>query len=255
MIYIIPQMQNLLFYFCLWGGKMFKRSLLLSFAFTFLISFPITFAAPWYQENFDEIENGDLIGKGGWTGFHGFLVVQEKVFHGDVGKSIKTVPDGEADLKLPSKHDGVQYISFYIRKKGLNPFVAFYAGDSPDGRWNPQGIAAQINFGNGGVVETSNGGTMKDIGVKYVNEKWHHVRIVIDFLNKSYKIFFDDKLVSEGLAFKGTPKWLNWIRIQAGETHPLAFFDDFEIGDFSLEKIVMPKNKVITTLSKVKLSR
>ena len=232
---------------------MLKRSLPLSLVFTFLISI-MTFAAPWYKENFDELENGDLIGKDGWTGFQGFLVVQDKVAHGDVGKSVKTVPDGEADLKLPFKHAGVQYVSFYVRKRGFNPFVAFYAGDSPDGRWNPQGIAVGINLGNGGVVEASDGVVMKNIGMKYVKNQWHHVRIVIDFDNKSYQLFFDDKLALEDLAFKGTPKGLNWIRIQASQTHPLAFFDDFEIGDFG-EEIVMPNNKFITTWSNVKLSR
>lgn len=228
--------------------------LLLSSAFTFLISLPTAFAAPWYQEDFDELPNGDLIGKGGWTGFQGFLVVQSKVAHGETGKSIKTVPDGEADLQLPKDHAGAQYISFYFRKRDFNPYVAFYAGDSPDGQWNQQGIAAHLNFGSGGLVEVSDGGAMKDIGINYVKEQWHHLRIVIDFDNEDYQIYFDGKLAAERLAFPGTPKELNWIRIIAGDTHPLAFFDDFKIGEVG-EEAVMPKNKLVTTWSGVKSDR
>jgi hypothetical protein len=216
--------------------------LISSFVLTFLIPLPLTFAAPWYQEDFDELPNGDLIGKGGWTGFHGFLVVQDKVAHGETGKSIKTVPDGEA-----------QYISFYVSKRGFNPYVAFYAGDSPDGKWNQQGIAAHLEFGNGGLIQVGDGGVMKDIGINYVKEQWHHVRIVIDFDNEDWQIYFDDKLAADRLAFESTPKELNWMRIIAGDTHPLAFFDDFKIGNVG-EEFVTPKNRLITTWSSVKLS-
>jgi len=226
----------------------------LAFVFILLVSASMTFATPWYKENFDGLPNGDLIGKGGWTGFHGFLVVQDKVAHGGSGKSIKTVPDGEADLKLPEERTGVQYISFYTSKKTFDPYVAFYAGDSPDGKWNQQGVAVHLNFTRGGVVEVNDGAAMKDIGIVYVKEQWHHFKLLIDFDNGDYQVFFDDNLIAEHLGFESTPKKLNWLRIIAGETHPLAYFDDFEIGDMS-EKNVMPKSKLITTWSRIKSVR
>jgi len=78
----------------------------------------VSIAQIWYEQNFDELEEGELVGQDEWATAHGQQqpgTVQKDVAFGDEGKSVLVEPNTYVIRQFKDAHADTQYVSFYSR--------------------------------------------------------------------------------------------------------------------------------------------
>ena len=98
---------------------------------------------------------------------------------------------------------------------------------------------------------------MQETPVSYTLKEWHHIRIVINFDDEIYNVYFNNELAAKDFTFRGAGQnpSLDWITF--GLNHPriiVVYVDDLEVGEGEGEEAgaVGPEGKLPITWSKVK---
>ena len=239
---------------------MLKRSLVFSCGLLFFFGVN-AFGDVWYSENFDNFKEGDIAGQDEWKTVMNQKTCQigSNVKRGETGKSILVTENTMVTRSFEGTHDGIQYVSLFTqREKGAGLMLFYIGGDAI--KW---GGAAVFNFQADATIHALDGTTGQQVAQGKFGE-WHHLRIVLDFKDRTYDFYVDDEQVADDFGFRGeggkggvNPE-LSWIFF--GWDHPdalTAYIDDIEMGAGEGETAGKPQavsasDKLATTWGKIK---
>ncbi len=204
----------------------------------------------FYQQNFDQLKNGDLADQDGWSrtwsdgmadfpediSHTGSCQVQEKIKFGKNGKSVCITDQTMTMRRFVGNYDGVQYLTLrFLYQSGTAP-LSLYAGGSLVKWWS----AVSINILPTGQVIVYNG----DIAQKTDRlqpQKWHQLHLIFDFDQRTFSCYLNDNLVAQDFGFRGentrlvrnasNPRldWFHFGRHKKSEKL-VAYLDELEFG-------------------------
>ena len=205
----------------------------------------ISYAQIWYEEDFDDFDDGDVAGQDEWVrpvewfGDGLSPTIQGDVAFGDTGKSVLVEEGTLLWREFPDTRTGIQHVSFRSRKDSDTAEMLFYIG-GPDLPWIPDtsyvffliaaegergGFADLVGFD--GVTGTKVPSAEIELG------EWYHLHVVLDVDSKTHDIYLDGELVVDDLTNRGdgVDPSLNWIAFGWDQAAPLvAYVDNISIG-------------------------
>ena len=218
--------------------------------FCILTGGSITVAQSWYQQDFDQLENGDLADQDGWSmtwsdGAADFpqdishtqsSLIQEQIKFGDRGKSVRITEQTMTLRRFVGDYDGIQYLALRFRyQSGTAPF-SLYIGGSSVKWWSAVCVSVEPD----GEVMVYNGDlTSKVDRIKLGH--WHQLHLILDFEERTFSCYLNDKLVARDYKFRGentrlvrnasNPR-LDWIHFgrHKRDEKLVAYLDDLELG-------------------------
>lgn len=195
------------------------------------------FGDPWYYENFDELDDGNLTPQDGWqNGAISSGEIQDDIFHGTDGQSLYIIENSGNYKNFDPGHAGIQYLAFwaYVPNEYPEGNLQIYTGASAgDNRiaffsriYNNKRIAAHNGDTNGNVVNTI------DSSVTYSYGEWFHVRYVMDFDDQTYSLYINGEQGAEDVTFRGGAKEMSWLQMRWDHDPKLEIYiDEVELGD------------------------
>ena len=204
----------------------------------------------FYQQNFDQLENGDLDGQDGWSktwsdgmadfpediSHAGSCKVQEEIKFGQGGKSICITDQTMTLRRFVGDYDGIQYLTLRFLYQSGNAPLSLYAGGSLVKWW----AAASINVLPTGQVSVYNGDITENVGWLQP-QIWHQIHLILDFDQRTFSCYLNDRLVAQNFRFRGentrlvrnvsNPRlaWFHFGRHKKDEKLT-AYLDELEIG-------------------------
>ena len=218
--------------------------------FCILTGGSITVAQSWYQQNFDQLENGDLANQDGWSmtwsdGAANFPqdishtqsgLIQEQIKFGDQGKSVRITEQTMTLRRFVGDYDGIQYLALRFRyQSGTAPFSLYIGGSSV--KWES---AVCVNVEPDGELKVYNGNLASKVD-RIKLGYWHQLHLILDFEERTFSCYLNDKLVAMDYQFRGentvlvpnasNPRldWIHFGRHRSGEKL-VAYLDDLELG-------------------------
>ena len=203
------------------------------------------FGATWYTESVDKFKNGDIVGQDDWEIAMNQKTsqIQDKVKHGDVGKSVLVSAKTMVLRKFKGSNASTQYVSLFVRKDdGSGPLVIYIGEDAV--KW---GAAAKIDIKVGGIITANKGNAGFPEVLKGKLGQWYHFQLVFDFKKKSYDFYVDGKKVVNSFGFRGeggkggVNLALGWIFFGWDHSDVLtAYIDNIEMRDGEGENAGLP---------------
>ena len=247
--------------------KMVRLTLVVIALVVSLTFMGISYADIWYEQDFDGLKDGAIVGQDGWA-LHPekpdlkSSTVQSKVAFGNKGKSL-LVEGGQYVIKnFPKgKHGSTQHISFDSRKDSdPGGRTNHYIGGG-DVVWDGSAV---FSLGLPNMLRAFNAGS-HDIVAPITLKKWLHVHLVIRFGDsQTYDIYIDKEKVVDNFPFRGSAKKithssLDWwflgsSHVEEGGGPLVAYIDNISIGSgdgFSVTA-VSSSGKLATTWAKLK---
>lgn len=196
-----------------------------------------------YEQNFDNLKDGDLSPQDGWdNGAPANLSppkVTSKVKRGAVGKSVEvTAPQEAVRVFDPSVKSGVHFLSIWFRMEdiGADRTLHVYMGDLAFREW-AAGPVVRIGSQSGdpAKVGVHDGETVKPVGDIKKGE-WQHLFEVFDVDKQRYTVSLDEKVIAKDFSWRNPAnhKTLGWLMIGWDAGAALTgYYDDivFGVGD------------------------
>lgn len=199
----------------------------------------VSYGQPWYWEDFDSLNDGDVVGQGGWEIHPAYVnvvasTIQGDVAFGDTGKSLK-VEGGQYIIRhFEGDHGGTQYISFFSRKDSdpggrTNNYIG-----GGDVTWDG---AAVFSMGIPNMLRVFNAGDHTVVAPIELG-KWLHYHVVIDFGSETCDVYIDGELLADDFVFRGVGlghasiDWwfLGSSKVEEAGGPLLAYIDNIAIG-------------------------
>ena len=236
-------------------------------AFVFIFMFMgISYAEIWYEEDFDDFEDGEVADQDEWETAFGqqSATVQGDVAFGDTGKSLLVV-EGTMVVRNflgETKRAGIQHVSFYSRKDlGDATWMNYYIGGGGV-NW---GAAAVLWLPPGIVLQAVNGADGTNVAEIKLGE-WGYLHVVLDFDSKTFDLYLDGEQVADNFVFRGEardPKHANpsleyfFFGEDDGENPLVVYVDNISIGDGEGDPnpprmAVSSSGKLVTTWAELK---
>ena len=226
----------------------------------------ISYADIWYEQDFDGLKDGAIVGQDGWA-LHPekpdlkSSTVQSKVAFGNKGKSL-LVEGGQYVIKnFPKgKHGSTQHISFDSRKDSdPGGRTNHYIGGG-DVVWDGSAV---FSLGLPNMLRAFNEGS-HDIVAVIELEKWLHFHVVLDFKKEAYDIYIDGEQLVENFGFRGEDhRSLDWwffgsSHLNEGGGPLVSYVDNISIGTGKGDPTKLPEmavsssGKLATTWAELK---
>ena len=230
-----------------------------------LMFMDISYGKPWYWEDFDDFNDGDVAGQDGWETLFGLesATVQGEVAFGDTGKSLLVETGTCVGRHFPDAHAGTQHVSFHFRNDlDINIMLAHCIGGG-EARW--EGAAHFSIHGLNKKLSAFDGWNHSNIAMIEL-EKWLHFHVVLDFNSKTYDFYLDGEQVANNFGFRGEADgmpnpsldWFLFGKAPEAEKPIVAYIDNISIGpgegdpDMPPEMAVSSSGKLATTWAELK---
>ena len=242
-----------------------KFFLFLSFALVFSFMISNSQSAIWYQQNFDNLKDGEIAGQDSWEKITdlvadiGSPTVQGEIFNGRSGKALKAEAKQEVRRHFDPVHAGTQFLIIYFRKEDTSATNTLHIYIGKDVHEWAAGPVIRIGSQSGDPTKfgAHNGGTVVPVAT-IVPKQWHKVRVVVSYDKLSYNVYFDNTLVAEGYKFrKDVHNALGWLKLGFDSgVGVLGYYDDIIMGDGDGADIVpssvSPTGRLATTWAGLK---
>ena len=235
-------------------------------AFVFIFMFMgISYAEIWYEEDFDDFEDGELADQDEWETAFGqqSATVQGDVAFGDTGKSL-LLTEGTMVVRQflsETRRVGIQHVSFHSRKNSDdNCWMNYYIG----GGGIDWGAAAVIWLLPGVVLQAVDGATGTNVGEITMGE-WHYFHVVLDFGSKTFDFYVDGEQLADDFGFRGETRGhpnpaLEYFFFgeDDGENPLVVYVDNISIGTGEGDPVYHPEiavsssGKLVTTWAELK---
>ena len=222
-----------------------------------------------YSQNFDDLDDGDIIGQDGWesidtlTAGLGSLEVQSDVTLTGVGKALKVEAAHENHIKWPEPIEtGTCYLSIFFRKEDVDPANTLHIYMGKGALTWSAGPVVRIGAQSGDptMIGIHDGGDANIVqAAKFEVGKWHHFREVIDVDNMSFEVYLDGEKLGKYDFRNAAHTSIDWLMIgfDAG-IETLGYYDNIEFGTGKGEQAanralaVKPAGKLSTTWGNIK---
>ena len=192
----------------------------------------ISYAEIWYEENFDDFDDGDVAGQDEWeTVFdQESATIQGDVAFGNTGKSLLVEGSTMVIRNFPDAHADIQHVSFHRRKDSSVGWQQYFIGG--DGvEWSAAVVIKTRPVEN--ALIANNGGQEPTIAEITLGE-WSYFHVVLDFNSGTWDLYVDGDQIVDDFAFRGTlaenPS-LDWFFFGRNAPEDLvAYVDNISIG-------------------------
>lgn len=219
-----------------------------------------------YEQNFDDLKEGDADGQDGWAvgdpaPNESSTTITSEVKHGPAGKSMKVDPYQVVILDFdPIIRSGVHFLSLWFRyelKDVTDDKLFIYVGEEIR-EW-AGGPVCYVGGNNTdpNKVAVYNGPNPVPVGDDIKVGEWQHFLEVIDVDNQTYSVYVDDVLVAENFGWRnpGNHKALGWLMFgfDRGKGGTIGYYDDvvFGEGDVFFQSVA-PGDKLTTTWGRLR---
>ena len=211
-----------------------------------LVFMGVSYAETWYWEDFDDFDDGEIAGQGGWEVAQiasrpelTSSFIQSDVAYGDTGKSVKSVGGTYVIQFFEGERAGIQHIGFYSLKETATSRMRWYIGAAEEITWYGSAAFGMGDFpapAVGIVIALEDGKDDAPVGEIELGE-WIHYHCVIDFDSERWDLYVDGEQLVDDFKFFGAvgpdnPPHLGWMFM--GESHPewplVAYTDNISVG-------------------------
>jgi len=245
---------------------MSKLTLIMAMCILLLCSIAAQGQVIHYEQNFDNLKEGEADGQGGWAvgapANKPSTTITSAVKHGSTGKSMKVDPEQVVILDFdPIIRSGVHFLSLWFRyelRDITDDKLFIYMGEKIR-EW-PGGPVCYIggNSNDPNKVTVYNGpDNPVPVGDDIKVGEWQHFFEVIDVDNQTYSVYVDDVLVAENFGWRNPTnhKALGWLMFgfDRGQMGTIGYYDDvvFGEGDVFFQSVA-PGDKLATTWGRLK---
>jgi len=221
---------------------MYRLTLITAMCMLFLFSIAVHGAVIHYEQNFDNLKDGEAEQDGWATGPPATVnenptTITSEVFHGDSGKSMKVDPMQVVVRDFdPIIKSGVHFLSLWFRYELQNitdDKLFIYMGEEIK-EW-AGGPVCYIGGGSDpNKVTVYNGGTGTPVGENIIVGEWQHFFEVINVDNQTCSVYVDDVLVAENFGWRnpGNHKGLGWLMLGFDRgIATIGYYDDIVFGE------------------------
>ena len=221
---------------------MSKLTLIMAMCILLLCSIAAQGQVIHYEQNFDNLKEGEADGQGGWAvgapANKPSTTITSAVKHGSTGKSMKVDPEQVVILDFdPIIRSGVHFLSLWFRyemRDVTDDKLFIYMGEEIR-EWAGGPVCYIGGHSNDpNKVVVYNGGTATPVGDDIKVGEWQHFFEVINVDNQTVTVYVDDVLVAENFGWRnpGNHHGLGWLMFGFDRgTGTIGYYDDVVFGE------------------------
>ena len=242
-----------------------KRFTLITIALMCLCTTGVFAQAIHYEQNFDNLKEGDADGQDEWAvgapANQPSTIITSQVKHGPTGKSMEASANQEVIRNFdPIIADGIHFLSIWFRfeNPGGDNTLHIYMGEVIREWAAGPVVRIGAQSGDPNQVGVHDGGTVEPVA-PFEKGQWHHLFEVIDVDNQTFTVHLDDKVVANNFAWRnpGSHTGLGWLMLGFDAGNGLiGYYDDIVFGEGDqLPLSVDASGKLATTWATLKRQR